>query len=358
MSVAIVTGSAGLVGSEAVDFLSAKGLHVVGIDSDMRQQFFGAQGTTTPNLQRLQRAIPSYEHYDVDVRDEPKLERIWQRYGRQIALVIHCAAQPSHDWAARAPVVDFTINANGTLLLLEATRRAAPDAVFMFASTNKVYGDMPNRLPFVEYETRWEVAGEHAYAEGIPESMPVDGCLHSIFGASKLAADVLVQEYGRYFAMRTACFRCGCLSGPQQAGVELHGFLSYLLKCVVASRPYTIYGYGGKQVRDVLHSADLVRAFWAFFEQPRSGAVYNLGGGRHSNCSVLEAIHIAQSITGRELSYSYREQARTGDHQWWISDLSAFRSHFPQWAPSYTIPQLLAEMAAAESSTQMHRSGI
>ena len=353
MSVAVVTGAAGLIGSEAAIYFAEQGFHVVGIDNDMRREFFGDEATTRPNLERLRRTIPGYEHYDVDIRDEVRIFQIFARYGSAIDLVIHTAAQPSHDWAARAPVVDFTVNANGTLVLLEATRRRAPEAVFIFTSTNKVYGDRPNSLPLVELETRWEIDPAHPYARGIPEEMPIDGCLHSLFGASKVAADVLVQEYGRYFGMRTACFRGGCLTGPHHAGAQLHGFLAYLMKCVLTGIPYTVFGYKGKQVRDNIHSKDLVRAFHAFYEAPRCGEVYNIGGGRFSNCSMLEAIRHAEEIADRELLWSYREDNRIGDHIWWISDLTRFRTHYPDWALQYDVPAILREIAEFGSGRRL-----
>ncbi|HUG15203.1 MAG TPA: NAD-dependent epimerase/dehydratase family protein [Thermomicrobiales bacterium] len=347
MSVALVTGSAGLVGSEAVVYFAEQGFDVVGIDNDMRSAFFGESATTIPNLRRMQKRLPSYEHHDIDIRDERAVRAIFERYGRSIALVIHAAAQPSHDWAATAPTVDFTVNANGTLTLLEATRLNAEDAVFIFTSTNKVYGDTPNSLPLIELPTRWEVDRAHRYAAGISEDMSIDTSLHSLFGASKLAADVLVQEYGRYFGMRTACFRGGCLTGPNHAGAQLHGFLSYLVKCAITDEPYTVFGYKGKQVRDNIHSHDLIRAFHAFFSAPRSGEVYNIGGGRYSNCSMLEAIDIVQQISGHELRWSYREQNRVGDHIWWISDLTRFRTHFPTWSLNYDVPAIIQEIVDA-----------
>lgn len=345
MSVVLVTGSNGLVGSEAVVHFAAQGYHVVGIDNDMRRAFFGDDASTLPTLARLRASTPGFEHHDVDIRDAAAVEAIFRRYGRAIAIVVHTAAQPSHDWAARDPVTDFTVNANGTLVLLEATRAYAPEAVFIFTSTNKVYGDRPNALPLIELETRWEVDPAHPWASGIPEEMPVDTCLHSLFGASKLAADVLVQEYGRYFGMSTACFRGGCLTGPNHAGAQLHGFLAYLMKCTLTGEPYTVFGYKGKQVRDNIHSADLLRAFDAFARAPRPGAVYNIGGGRESNCSMLEAIDLCQEITGRELHWRYDPTNRIGDHIWWISDLRAFKRDYPEWSLEYDVPRILREMA-------------
>jgi CDP-paratose 2-epimerase len=347
MSIAIVTGSAGLIGSEAVQHFAGRGMQVVGIDNDMRRTFFGDEATTRPNLERLRRAVPSYEHHDIDIRDDAALFRLFERYGRDISLVVHTAAQPSHDWAARAPLVDFGVNATGTLHLLEATRQFSPEAVFIFTSTNKVYGDRPNQLPLVERELRWEIEPGHPYAGGIPEEMSIDSCLHSLFGASKVAADVLVQEYGRYFGMRTACFRGGCLTGPNHSGAQLHGFLSYLVKCTLTGAPYSVFGYKGKQVRDNIHSSDLIQAFDAFFQAPRSAEVYNIGGGRLSNCSMLEAIGMAQEIAGRELNWTYREDNRIGDHIWWISDLTRFQSHYPAWELRYDVPKIIEEIAEA-----------
>ncbi len=347
VSVALITGSAGLIGSEAVTYFSGLGFQVVGIDNDMRRVFFGDDASTRANLEHLQAVLPSYEHHDVDIRDEAAVFRIFERYGSDLSLVIHTAAQPSHDWAARQPFVDFSVNANGTLVLLEATRRFAPEAVFIFTSTNKVYGDRPNSLPLVEQEMRWEIDPAHAYHNGIPETMSIDMCLHSLFGASKVAADVLVQEYGRYFVMRTACFRGGCLTGPNHAGTQLHGFLSYLVKCTLTGTPYTVFGYKGKQVRDNIHSADLIRAFDAFYRAPRSGEVYNIGGGRFSNCSMLEAINLAQEICGRELNWRYQDDNRIGDHIWWISDITRFASHYPEWSLQYDVPKIISEIAAA-----------
>lgn len=345
MSVVLITGSAGLVGSEAAIYFADKGLKVVGIDNDMRAQFFGPEATTRPNLARVKQAIRDYEHHDVDIRDQDAVFDIFRRYGRAIELVIHTAAQPSHDWAARAPFVDFSVNANGTLTLLEATRQFAKEAVFIFTSTNKVYGDRPNSLPLIEQETRWEIDPAHPYTRGIPEEMPIDGCLHSLFGASKVAADVLVHEYGCYFDMRTACFRGGCLTGPNHSGTQLHGFLSYLMKCTLTGVPYTVLGYKGKQVRDNIHSADLIRAFDVFFRKPRCGEIYNIGGGRFSNCSMLEAITLAQAIAGRELDWTYKDDNRIGDHIWWISDLTHFQNHYPDWSIHYDVPKILNEIA-------------
>ena len=345
MSAAIITGSAGLVGSEAVAYFSSLGMDVVGIDNGMRSAFFGEDASTRWVRDRLRAEIPRYRHYEVDIRDFEGVSGIFSRYGSNIALVIHTAAQPSHDWAASNPQVDFTVNANGTSVLLEATRLFAKDAAFIFTSTNKVYGDRPNFLPLVELETRWELSPEHAYAaKGIPETMSIDQTMHSLFGVSKVAADVLVQEYGRYFGMKTACFRGGCLTGPNHSGTQLHGFLAYLMKCAVTETPYTIFGYKKKQVRDNIHSADLIRAFHEFLKKPRCGEVYNMGGGRFSNCSMLEAISTCEQITGKPFQYKYVDENRRGDHIWWISDLSHFQEHYPHWKPQYDVPGILREI--------------
>ena len=344
MSVAIISGSAGLVGSETVAYFADKGMDVVGIDNGMRKEFFGEEASTAWQRDRLKREIPSYTHYDADIRNQDEIFRIFERYRKDIKLIVHTAAQPSHDWAARKPFVDFTVNANGTLVLLEATRQFVPDAAFIFVSTNKVYGDTPNYLPLVELDTRREIDPSHAYVMGIPETMSIDHTMHSLFGASKVAADVLVQEYGRYFGMHTACFRGGCLTGPNHSGTQLHGFLAYLMKCAVTGTPYTIFGYKRKQVRDNIHSNDLIRAFDAFFQNPRSAQVYNMGGARYSNCSMIEAIDLCEKISGKQLRWEYVEQNRQGDHIWWISDVSRFQEHYPSWKPNYDVPAILQEI--------------
>jgi CDP-paratose 2-epimerase len=349
MGVAVVTGSAGLIGSEAVTFFAGLGLDVVGIDNDMRRYFFGEESSTQWNQQRLERQVRGYRHHAVDIRDRERIEHLFERYGSQIRLVIHTAAQPSHDWAARDPQLDFAVNATGTLNLLEATRQHAPEAAFIFTSTNKVYGDAPNHLPLVEQEKRWEIDPTHPYAGGIREDMSIDQTLHSLFGASKVAADVLVQEYGRYFGMNTVCFRGGCLTGPNHSGAQLHGFLAYLMKCAMTGTPYTVLGYKGKQVRDNIHSADLIRAFYEFFRAPRQGEVYNIGGGRTSNCSMLEAIEMSQQVSGRALQWRYSDTNRIGDHIWWISDNGKFVSHYPTWRLQYDVPAILQEILEANT---------
>ncbi|EDY17260.1 NAD-dependent epimerase/dehydratase [Chthoniobacter flavus Ellin428] len=347
MSLAVVTGSAGLIGSETCRRFAAEGFDVVGIDNDMRAEFFGANASTTPTREKLARELPGYRHHALDIRDAAGVDALFRQLGSAVNLVVHTAAQPSHDWAARAPLVDFSVNALGTLHLLEATRQHCPEAVFIFTSTNKVYGDTPNRLPLVELEKRWEIPSDHAWVRGIDETMSIDQTKHSLFGASKVAADVAVQEYGRYFGMKTACFRGGCHTGPAHAGTELHGFLAYLMKCTVSGTKYRVFGYKGKQVRDNIHAHDLVEAFWQFFRAPRSGEVYNLGGSRHSNCSVLEAIEICEELSGRKLEWTYVEDNRVGDHIWWISDVRRFQEHYPGWQYRYALQGILREIHAA-----------
>jgi CDP-paratose 2-epimerase len=353
MSVIIVTGSAGLVGSEAARFFHEKGYDVAGVDNNLREYFFGKDGSTLWNRQRLARELPRYVHHDFDIRDAEAVDALFARHGKEVAAVIHTAAQPSHDWAAREPFTDFQVNAAGTLHVLEACRKHAPEAAIVFTSTNKVYGDTPNRLPLVEKETRWEVDPSHAYfAHGIDEGMSIDQSKHSLFGASKVAADLLVQEYGRYFGMNTGVFRGGCLTGPAHSGAELHGFLAYLVKCALTGREYTIFGYKGKQVRDNIHSGDLIAAFDRFVDKPRSGAVYNMGGARHSNCSMLEAIAAVREISGRELKYRLSDENRSGDHLWWVSDVRRFQADYPGWEHRYDIDRLLREIVAATAERE------
>jgi CDP-paratose 2-epimerase len=344
MPVAIITGSGGLIGSEAVEHFIAAGFDVVGIENDMRARFFGPESSTARVSERLAAEHPEFRWENADIRDTEAVERIFRRHAGQIELVIHTAAQPSHDWAASEPQTDFGVNANGTLNLLEAARSHCPDAPFVFCSTNKVYGDTPNRLPLEERELRLELPESHAYHGGIDTSMSIDSSTHSLFGVSKAAADLLVQEYGRYFGMPTVAFRGGCLTGPQHAGAKLHGFLAYLMKCTVTGTPYTVFGYAGKQVRDNIHSADLIAAFDAFRRAPRPAAVYNIGGGRFSNCSMLEAIAICERIAGRELEWEMGEEPRIGDHRWWISDLALFQNDYPGWKLRFGVEDILQQM--------------
>ncbi len=345
MNIAVITGSAGLIGSEAVAFFSNKFDLIVGVDNDMRQYFFGENASTNWNRQRLESTYKNYTHRSLDIRNQEELDKLFNQYGKDIKLVLHTAAQPSHDWAAKEPFTDFTVNANGTLNMLEMTRKYCAEAVFVFTSTNKVYGDTPNFLPLVELENRWEIQESHAYFKnGIDEHMSIDQSTHSVFGASKVAADVLVQEYGKYFGMKTGVFRGGCLTGPNHSGTQLHGFLSYLMKCAITGDHYTIFGYKGKQVRDNIHSFDLINMFWHFYQNPRHGEVYNAGGGRFANCSMKEAIVVCEEITGKKMNYSYSETSRIGDHIWYICDLSKFKNHYPDWNYKYDLKNTLVEI--------------
>ncbi len=344
-NIVVITGSAGLIGSETARLFHARGHRVVGVDNDMRSRFFGADASTAWNRAELERELPGYSHVNADIRDAEAIGKLFKDIGSQVCLIVHAAAQPSHDWAAKDPVMDFTVNANGTLTMLEAMRQHCPEAVFIFTSTNKVYGDRPNELPLIEKAKRWEIDPAHAYAaHGIDEGMSIDQTLHSLFGASKVAADMLVQEYGRYFGLKTAVFRGGCLTGPSHSGTQLHGFLAYLMKCAATGVPYTVFGYKGKQVRDNIHSRDLVEAFWHFFQQPRSGEVYNIGGGMRSNCSMLEAIELCEKISGRQFNSTYNDTNRKGDHIWWISDTRRFESHYPNWKLAYDVRGILEEI--------------
>jgi len=349
MKVAVITGAGGLIGSESAEFFADKFDLVVGIDNDMRQYFFGQEASTNWNVQNLKNNFKNYKHYNIDIRDQKEVEKIFKEYNTDIKLVVHAAAQPSHDWAAKEPFTDFTVNANGTLNMLEYTRLHSPEAVFIFTSTNKVYGDNPNFLPLVELETRWEIDTKHPYYKnGIDEHLSLDHTKHSVFGASKVAADIMAQEYGRYFNMNVGVFRGGCLTGPKHSGAQLHGFLSYLMKCAITGKQYTIFGYKGKQVRDNIHSFDLVNMFWQFYQNPKHGEAYNAGGGRFANCSMLEAIELCEQITGNKFNYIYTDTNRIGDHIWYISDVSKFKKDYPAWDFKYdletTLTQIFNEM--------------
>lgn len=340
----VVTGSSGLIGSECVTYFDARGWQVYGMDNNQRREFFGADGDTAWNLHRIQSSTQDFHHHHQDIRDRGGVLKFFEVVKPD--FVIHCAAQPSHDLAARIPFDDFDVNAVGTLNLLEAARRSCPEAPFVFMSTNKVYGDAPNELPLKELETRWEYADPSDH-DGIDETMRIDRCKHSLFGASKVAADVMVQEYGRYFSMPTVCFRGGCLTGPAHSAAELHGFLAYLIKCAVQGRPYRVFGYQGKQVRDNIHALDVCRAFEAFYENPRCAAVYNLGGGRANAISMLEAIDLAGRVAGRQLEYEYVPENRIGDHICYISNLGRLRADYPQWDLTRSLEDIFTEIAAA-----------
>lgn len=342
MKKVLITGSAGLIGSESVKFFIEKGFEIIGIDNNMRQYFFGEEASTDWSRKLLEDNYKNYKHYNIDIRDNKKIEEIFKTH--KFDLIIHTAAQPSHDWAAKEPFTDFNVNANGTLVLLENFRKYAPQAVFIFTSTNKVYGDTPNNLPLVELDTRYEIPDDHQYKNGIDESMSIDNSKHSIFGVSKVAADVMVQEYGKYFGLRTGVFRGGCLTGPAHSGTQLHGFLAYLVKCIATGKKYTIFGYKGKQVRDNIHSNDLVNMFWNYYQNSRCGEVYNAGGGRHSNISMLEAIKKIEDILNKKAVVEYKDENRIGDHIWYISDVSKFKSHYPDWDFKYNIDMILEEI--------------
>jgi CDP-paratose 2-epimerase len=343
---AIVTGSGGLIGSASVEHFIQAGYDVIGVENDMRAKFFGAEASTRHVSEELSEKFPeNFRWAQLDIRDAEGVMRLFAENKQDLAAIVHTAAQPSHDWAASDVQTDFGVNANGTINLLEAARHQAPDAPFMFCSTNKVYGDTPNYLPLVEQEKRLELDESHPYYErGIDTTMSIDGTMHSLFGVSKAAADLAVQEYGRYFDMPTVCFRGGCLTGPAHAGAKLHGFLAYLMKCTVTGEPYTVFGYGGKQVRDNIHAYDVALAFLAFTKNPRSAKVYNLGGGRKSNCSMLEAIESCERISGKKLSWEYSEQNRAGDHRWWISDISDWEADYPDWTLRYDVDGILQEI--------------
>jgi len=344
MGVAIVTGSGGLVGSESVRHLVAAGHDVIGLENDMRASFFGESASTRRVSEGLVAELPDFTWLETDIRDRDGVESLFAKQAGAIDVIVHAAAQPSHDWAASDPHTDWSVNATGTLNLLQAARDHSPDAPFVFLSTNKVYGDTPNFLPLVETDTRLELPEDHRWFQGIDTSMSIDRCMHSLFGVSKASADLMVQEYGRYFDMPTVCLRCGCLTGPSHAGAKLHGFLSYLMRCAVTGERYTVFGYGGKQVRDNLHSADLVKAIGEYCAAPRAAAVYNMGGGRFANCSMLEAIAACERIAGRELDWELGGEPRMGDHRWWISDLEEFRRDYPGWTPEYDIETTLREI--------------
>lgn len=340
----LTTGSSGLIGSEAVAWYDGQGHTVVGIDNNMRAQFFGPAGDTTWNLERLRRTTRRFEHRAIDIRDRHALEDLFRE--QRFDLIVHCAAQPSHDKAASIPIVDFEVNATGTLNLLEATRQHCPEAVFLHMSTNKVYGDAPNELPLKELKTRWEYASEEDF-DGIAEDFRIDQSMHSLFGASKVAADVMAQEYGRYFGLNVGIFRGGCLTGPAHSGVELHGFLAYLVQVAMTGGTYRVFGYKGKQVRDNIHSCDVIQAFEAFRKNPRPGAVYNLGGGRGNSCSILEAFALVEELTGKTMNWVYVDKNRKGDHICYISDLTRLRTHFPEWNITRSLQDILSEIVAA-----------
>jgi CDP-paratose 2-epimerase len=344
----LITGSAGLIGSQSVEFFIEKGYNIIGVDNDMRSYFFGEDASTKKSMESLCDKYKNYSHYNVDIRNYGELENIFKKY--DIEIVIHTAAQPSHDWASKEPITDFTINALGTINLLELTRLYHPKASFIFTSTNKVYGDTPNKLPYIEErETRWECVDKMGNLISIDENMSIDNTKHSIFGASKVSADIMCQEYGKYFGMNVGVFRGGCLTGPNHAGTELHGFLSYLVKCIINNKPYTIFGYKGKQVRDNIHSWDLVNMFWHFHQNPKQGEVYNAGGGRENAISILEAIKTINEIAETNWdNYNISEDNRIGDHIWYISNINKFKKDYPTWDIKYNIRNTIEQMVNYE----------
>lgn len=351
----VITGSDGLIGSEAVKFFSKLGFQVLGIDNNSRMKFFGKEASVLWKRKELKNNYSNYIHLNQDIQNSKKIDEIFEKYGKNIKLIIHSAAQPSHDWAATNPRLDYMVNSYGTLNMLESFRTYCPEATFIFTSTNKVYGDNPNNLDLVEDKTRYRIKKGSPYEFGISENMSIDNTLHSVFGASKTSADILVQEYGKYFGLKTVCFRGGCLTGPNHSGTKLHGFLSYLMKCLVTENEYIVYGYKGKQVRDNIHSSDLIWAFYEFFQNPKSGEVYNIGGGLESNCSMIEAIKIGENITQKKLNYKYSKNSRVGDHIWYISDLSKFKKDFPSWEIKYNVEQIMQEIFI-ENKTRWRKS--
>ena len=344
MSIVIITGSTGLVGSESVNFFSDKGFDVVGIDNNLRQFFFGKDGSTKWIKSRLLKRNKKFRNYNIDIRNTSGLEKIFRKYSKNIKLILHCAAQPSHDYGKNFPIIDFNINATGTLNLLELTKKFCSDAPFIFMSTNKVYGDNPNKLNFTEKKTRWELKASDKYYSGIDENFSIDNCTHSFFGVSKTYADLIVQEYGKNVGLKTVCFRSGCITGPNHSGAKLHGFLSYLVKLTLSKKKYSIIGYKGKQVRDNLHSYDLVNCFWHFFKKPRVGEIYNMGGGRYSNCSIIEALDVVENLTGFNINKQKIRAPRIGDHIWYISSLKKFKKHYPNWKQKYNTKKIIEEL--------------
>ena len=344
MSIILITGSSGLVGSESVNFFSKKGFDVIGIDNNLRKFFFGNEASTNSIKKQLLKKNKRFKHYNTDIRNYDGLEKIYKKFKKNISLIIHCAAQPSHDYGKNFPILDFNVNGAGTLNLLELTKKHCPNTPFIFMSTNKVYGDNPNRLNIIEKKNRWELKNNDKYFRGIDEKFSIDSCTHSFFGVSKTYADLIVQEYGKNVGLKTVCFRGGCLTGPNHSGAKLHGFLSYLVKISLAKKKYSLIGYKGKQVRDNLHSYDLVNAFWEYFKKPTKGEVYNMGGGRYSNCSIIEALNLVENIAGISIKKKILKIPRVGDHIWYISNLSKFKKHYPHWQQKYNTKKIIEEL--------------
>ena len=344
MSIVIITGSSGLVGSESVNFFSKKGFDVIGIDNNLRKFFFGKDSSTLWLKNKLLKSNKKFKNFSIDIRNFNSLDKIFKKYSKNIALIIHCAAQPSHDYGKSYPKIDFSVNATGTLNLLELTKKYCPEAPFIFMSTNKVYGDNPNKLKIVEKKTRWEIKKTEKYFKGIDEQFSIDDCTHSFFGVSKTYADLIVQEYGKNVGLKTVCFRAGCITGPNHSGAKLHGFLSYLVKVSLSKKKYSLIGYKGKQVRDNIHSNDLVNCFWEFYKKPKKGEIYNIGGGRFSNCSIIEALNLVEKITNISIKKDFIKKPRVGDHIWYISNLNKFKKHYPNWKQKYNTKKILGEI--------------
>ena len=344
MSLALITGSTGLVGSEAVNFFCDKGFDVIGIDNNLRKYFFGSNASTTIIKNSIIKKNKKYLHHNLDIRNSNGIEKIFKKYKKKISIIIHCAAQPSHDYGKNFPKLDFDVNAFGTLNLLELTKKYCSDAVFIFMSTNKVYGDNPNKLKFIEKKDRWELSKKNPFYNGITENFSIDECTHSFFGVSKTYADLIVQEYGNNVGLKTVCFRAGCITGPNHQGVPLHGFLSYLVKNCYEKKEYDVIGYKGKQVRDNLHSLDLVNCFWEYYKKPKPGKIYNIGGGRYSNCSIIEAINIFQKLTNIEIKKNIIKKPRVGDHIWYISSLKRFKKDYTKWKQKYDTKKIIDEL--------------
>tara|TARA_A100001015_G_scaffold7242_1_gene8969 strand:+ start:3461 stop:4507 length:1047 start_codon:yes stop_codon:yes gene_type:complete len=344
MSVALITGSSGLVGSEAVKFFCNKGFDVIGIDNNLRKFFFGKDGSTLWIKNQLKKQYKNFYNYNVDIRNFNSIEKIFRKYSKKISIIIHCAAQPSHDYGKNYPAIDFHINATGTLNLLELTKKFCHTACFIFMSTNKVYGDNPNKLKAQEFKNRWELKKKDKYYKGVDENFPIDNCIHSFFGVSKTYADLIVQEYGRNVGLNTVSFRGGCITGPNHSGAKLHGFLSYLVKSCLSKKKYSLIGYKGKQVRDNLHSNDLINCFWEFYKKPKKGEIYNIGGGRYSNCSILEALHMVEKECKIEVKKEFIKSPRVGDHIWYISNTSKFKKDYPNWKQKYNTKKIIKEL--------------
>ena len=344
MAIVLVTGSSGLVGSEAVNFFSDKGFDVVGIDNNLREFFFGKDGSTNWVTKRIKVQNKKFKNYNVDIRSYEKLNKIFQKYKKNIKLIIHCAAQPSHDYGKNFPIIDFNVNATGTLNLLELTKKYCPNSPFIFMSTNKVYGDNPNKLRIIEKSKRWELKKDNKYYKGINENFSIDNCTHSFFGVSKTYADLIVQEYGKNVGLKTVSFRGGCITGPNHSGAKLHGFLSYLVKISLSKKKYSLLGYKGKQVRDNLHSKDLINCFWEFFKKPTNGEIYNMGGGRYSNCSIIEALEMVEKIANIKIKKEIIKENRVGDHIWYISDTKKFKKDYPNWKQQYNTQKIIEEL--------------